>query len=73
MSVEMLTGIEIKNINHLGIVAGIIDELQIVDLINQELVIDEQEIVNSGEIVKAIILKWIRFCFPTTIFISQVF
>ncbi len=32
----MLTGIEIKNINHLGIVAGIIDELQIVDIINQE-------------------------------------
>ena len=45
----MLTGIEIKNINHLGIVAGIIDELEIVKLINQELGIDEQEIVNSGE------------------------
>ncbi len=27
----MLTGIEIKNINHLGIIAGIIDELQIVE------------------------------------------
>ncbi len=26
----------VKNINHLGIVAGIIDELQIVDIINQE-------------------------------------
>ena len=57
----MLTGIEIKNINHLGIVAGIIDELQIVDIINQELVIDEQEIVNSGEIVKAIILNGLGF------------
>ena len=32
----MLTGIEINSINHLGIVAGIIDELQIVDIINQE-------------------------------------
>ncbi len=57
----MLTGIEIKNINHLGIVAGIIDELQIVDIINQELGIDEQEIVNSGEIVKAIILNGLGF------------
>ncbi len=57
----MLTGIEIKNIDHLGIVAGIIDELQMVDLINQELVIDEQEIVNSGEIVKAIILNGLGF------------
>ncbi len=57
----MLTGIEIKTINHLGIVAGIIDELEIVDIINQELVIDEQEIVNSGEIVKAILLNGLGF------------
>ena len=57
----MLTGIEIKNINHLGIVAGIIDELQIVALINQELGIEEQEIVNSGEIVQAIILNGLGF------------
>ena len=57
----MLQGIEIKNINHLGIVAGIIDELSIVNIINQELVIDEQEIVNSGEIVKAIILNGLGF------------
>ena len=57
----MLTEIEIKNINHLGIVAGIIDELEIVDIINQELGIEEQEIVNSGEIVKAIILNGLGF------------
>ena len=57
----MLTGIEIKNINHLGIVAGIIDELDVVNIINQELGIDEQEIVNSGEIVKAIILNGLGF------------
>ena len=57
----MLTGIEIKNINHLGIVAGIIDELEIVDIINKQLGIDEQEIVNSGETVKAIILNGLGF------------
>ncbi len=57
----MLTGIEIKNINHLGIIAGIIDELEIVNIINQELGIEEQEIVNSGEIVKAIILNGLGF------------
>ncbi len=58
---KVLTEIEINSINHLGIVAGIIDELQIVDIINQELGIDEQEIVNSGEIVKAIILNGLGF------------
>lgn len=57
----MLTEIEIKTINHLGIVAGIIDELKIVEPINQELGIDEQEIVNSGEIVKAIIINGLGF------------
>ena len=57
----MLTAVEIKNINHLGIIAGIIDELEIVKLINQELGIEEQEIVNSGEIVKAIILNGLGF------------
>ncbi len=57
----MLTEIEIKNLNHLGIVAGIIDELELVNIINQELGIDEQEIVNSGEIVKAIILNGLGF------------
>ncbi len=57
----MLTAIEIKNINHLGIVAGIIDELELVKLINQELGREEQEIVNSGEIVKAIILNGLGF------------
>ena len=57
----MLTEIKIKNINHLGIVAGIIDEIDLVDIINQELGIDEQEIVNSGEIVKAIILNGLGF------------
>lgn len=44
----MLTGIEIETINHLGIIAGIIDELNIVDIINQELGIEEQEIVNTA-------------------------
>ena len=57
----MLPEIEIKNINHLGIVAGIIDELDIVNIINQELGRDEQEIVNSGEIVKAILLNRLGF------------
>ena len=58
---KVLTEIEINSINHLGIVAGIIDELQIVDIINQELGIDEQEIVNSGEIVKAILINGLGF------------
>ncbi len=37
---NQLTNIEIKTINHLGIVAGIIDEVEIVDIINKQLGID---------------------------------
>lgn len=59
--VKVLQGIEIKNLNHLGIIAGIIDEVDIVNIINQELGIESQEIVNSGEIVKAIILNGLGF------------
>ena len=58
---NQLTNIEIQTINHLGIVAGIIEQLEIVDIINKQLGIDEQEIVNSGEIVKAIILNGLGF------------
>ncbi|MDJ0592987.1 MAG: IS1634 family transposase [Pleurocapsa sp. MO_226.B13] len=57
----MLRGIEVKTINHLGIIAGIIDEIDIVNIVNRELGIEEQEIVNSGEIVKAIILNGLGF------------
>ncbi len=57
----MLQEISIKNLNHLGIIAGIIDEIDIVNIVNRELGIEEQEIVNSGEIVKAIILNGLGF------------
>ena len=45
----MLTEVEIKTINHLGIVAGIIDELQIQEIINQEIGIDPQEIEHLND------------------------
>jgi hypothetical protein len=39
-----LEGIQIKNIDHLGIVAGIIDEIGIVEVINEKLGIDKSTI-----------------------------
>ena len=49
--------IEIKNIDHLGIVAGIIDEIGIVKIINEKLGVDEREKISSGGVVKAMILN----------------
>lgn len=48
---------DIKNLNHLGIIAGIIDELGIVEKINQVLGVDKRENITAGQIVKAMILN----------------
>jgi hypothetical protein len=47
---------ESKNLDHLGIIKGIIDEIGIVERINEIFLIDTREKVNTGEIVKAIIM-----------------
>jgi len=56
-----LEEIEIKNLDHLGIVAGIIDEIGIVEKINKLLGTDPREKINCGEVVKEIILNGLGF------------
>ena len=58
---NQLENLEIKTINHLGIIAGIIDEIGIVEIVNEQLGTDSSEIVNPGIIVKAIILNGLGF------------
>jgi transposase len=53
--------IEIKNVDHLGIVAGIIDEIGIVGKVNELIGTDSREKINCGEVVKAIILNGLGF------------
>ena len=55
------TNLEVQTINHLGLIAGIIDEIGIVEIINKELGIKPQEKLNSGQIVKAIIINAMGF------------
>jgi hypothetical protein len=52
-----LEEIQIKNIDHLGIVAGLIDEIGIVEVINEKLGIDKREKISSGQVLKAMILN----------------
>ena len=47
----------IKNLDHLGIVAGLIDEIGIVEIINEKLGIDCREKVTSGQVIKALLLN----------------
>ncbi len=53
--------IKVQTINHLGIIAGIIDEIGIVEIINEQLGIKPQEKLSSGIIVKSIILNAMGF------------
>ena len=64
--------IQVKNLDHLGLVAGIVDELGIVEIINELLGIQPGEIV-SGSGSQSNYLEWIRFCLSTFIFISELF
>ncbi len=57
----LANNIEVKTINHLGIIAGIIDEIGIVEIINKQLGIHSQEKLSSGIIVKSIILNALGF------------
>ena len=53
--------LESKNLDHLGIIAVIIDEIGIVEKINEIFLIDSREKVNYWEVVKAIILNGLGF------------
>ena len=48
---------QIYNLDHLGLVAGIIDQMELVEQINQHLGEDPHEKVSPGVVVKAMILN----------------
>lgn len=58
---NQLENLKIKTINHLGIIAGIIDEIGIVEIVDEQLGTDTKEIVSPGVIIKAIILNGLGF------------
>ena len=49
--------IQIKNINHLGLVAGIIDDIGLEKIINEVIGEDPRELITSGQVVKGMILN----------------
>lgn len=56
-----LEGIEIVNLDHLGIVAGIIDEMELEEEVNKIVGIKAKETVRPGQVMKAIILNGLGF------------
>ncbi len=57
----MTTELQVEDLDHLGIVAGIIDELGLVGQINERLGEDPREKVSAGVVVKAMILNGLGF------------
>jgi transposase len=53
--------IEIQNIDHLGIVAGIIDSIGLVEIINEIIGVEKGEKVSAGQVVKAMIINGLGF------------
>jgi transposase len=53
--------INIVNLDHLGIVAGIIDEMELVEEVNKKVGIRIKETVSPGQVMKAMILNGLGF------------
>ncbi|MEG4812798.1 IS1634 family transposase [Microcoleus sp. F8-D3] len=53
--------INIVNLDHLGIVAGIIDEMELVEEVNKKLGIRTKETLSPGQVMKAMILNGLGF------------
>jgi transposase len=64
---------EIQNIDHLGIVAGIIDAIGLVEIINELIVEETGEKVSPGHVVKAMILNGLGFVSKPLYMFSQYF
>ena len=65
--------IEVKNLDHLGIVAGLIDEIGIEEIINNKLGIDVREKISAGTVVKAILINGLGFVSRPLYLFSQFF
>ena len=64
---------KVSNLDHLGIVAGIIDDLGIVGQINERIGRSSREKVSAGIIVKAMILNGLGFVSAPLYMFSQFF
>jgi len=65
--------ISVQDIDHLGIIAGIIDEIGIVEIIDKEIGTDVREKVSAGQVVKAMIINCMGFLTAPLYLFSEFF
>lgn len=64
---------QIENLDHLGLIAGLVDELGVVELTNEQLGEHKLEQVSAGQVVKALILNALGFTSAPLYLFSQFF
>lgn len=65
--------IKVKNLDHLGIVAGIVDQIGLVEEIDRLIEQHPQQVVSTGRVVKAIILNGLGFVSAPLYLFSEFF
>ena len=65
--------IDVQDLDHLGIIAGIVDDIGIVEIIDRELGKHPQEKVSAGQVVKAMILNCMGFLTSPLYLFSEFF
>ena len=73
MPPEQPLELDVADIDHLGIIAGIVDEIGIVEIINRLLGTHPQEEVSAGHVLKALILNCLGFLTAPLYLFSQFF
>jgi len=58
---EATEAIKVLNLDHLGIVAGVIDEMELVEEVNKIVGIKNKETLSPGQVMKAMILNGLGF------------
>lgn len=65
--------IQVKNLDHMGIVAGIVDQIRLVKEIDRQIKSHPQQIVSTGQVVKAMILNGLGFVSAPLYLFSEFF
>jgi transposase len=69
----METELQVETLDHLGLVAGVIDELGLVELTNEQFPEHHQNCISSGQVVKALILNGLGFLSAPLYLVSEFF
>ena len=70
---KKIPNIEVQDIDHLGIIAGIIDDIGMVETINKMIGEHPQELVSAGHVIKALRLNCMGFLSAPLYLFSQFF